>query len=146
MTPSESEKYDGMMMILETQQQQDSQQINENDDKKIPMSCHQQQKQSLVFLFGNFLRVFMFRLFLSPFPARRIRLCSSHHPLATSTARKNSGRFVKTTHTTHFPTFDGMKSSPGNTHSKHIRLIKAIFLVEMVARAKGKSTTPEGSV
>lgn len=50
------------------------------------MSCHQQQKQFLVlFLFGNFLGVFMFRLshsfsFLLCLE-KEIRLCFSHHPL-----------------------------------------------------------------
>jgi hypothetical protein len=102
-------------------------QINDGDDKKIPMSCQQQEQQQLLvlFLFGNFLGVFMFRLFTLSFPSVfRKKLDYFLHTIRILTF---SPLFMLKT-----PDFvageerwEGMKSSPGNTHSNHIRLIKA---------------------
>lgn len=140
-------------------------QNGESDDKKIPMSCHQQQKQSLVvFLLSNFLRVFMFcssTIFAPPARSRfasslcleKLDYISSHHPPPPLLENPNSSmrreRAETQQHSAHFPTSDGgMKSSPGNTHSKHIRLVKAQYFPSPFPSLQGddSSTSPEGSV
>lgn len=73
---------DDFLSLKMKSSKQDSQQINDSDDKKIPMSCHQQQKQfsccfcsEISWGFSCFSSShFSFRV------SREIRLCSSHHP------------------------------------------------------------------
>lgn len=63
----------------------ESQQTNENDDKEIPMSCHQQEKQSFVVFVRQFPEGCLVRqFFAAAFFWSEIKLCSSHqHPFFT---------------------------------------------------------------